>query len=173
MIYTAGKGEVPSFPLGYTTPLPSSRKYWALALKRFMAPTVSCRGGLMELRQPSRQVIQLSQQLFASQNPKPNQPQTPETVTRESTCKAGSSVASSSYGPLHALPAPGCPYVQWSYTQPSTLRSLGQALGHGLCWGSWPAMPSPSLTLLQLPRSVPLATFQANSTPCKQLSILQ
>lgn len=66
-------------------------------------------------------------------------PKPPETVTWEGVCKAGSSVASSSYGPLHPLPVLSCLYTQWSYSQPSTRGSIGRSSGHGLCWGSWPA----------------------------------
>lgn len=100
---------------------------------------------------------------------KPNQtkpntnhlPKPPETVTREGICKAGCSVASSSYEPSHPLPVLGCLDTQWSYPQPGTHSSLGQSLGHGLCWGSWPAkhlaqpLTDPTLAARDFPGSGP------------------
>lgn len=66
MIYIPDK-EVPSFPLDYALFVASPTKYRTSISQLFVAPTVSCRDGLTELRQPSRAVVQLSQQLFASQ----------------------------------------------------------------------------------------------------------
>lgn len=141
-----------------------------------MAPTVSCRGGLMELRQPSRKVMQLSQQLFVSQKTQnkintnqhkstqtmpPTRP--PEMGTWQGTCKAGSRVASGPHGPLQPIPALSCLYTQWAHPQPRL---------QGMAWAGDPGQPSivlsPSLALLWQPR-----VLKANSTPHNQLLILQ
>lgn len=93
----------------------------------------------MELRQPSREVIRLSQEIFASR--KPNQ--TTQTTHTSNHLKLLHERASAKQVAVLPLALTGLHitslHTQWSYLQPSTRSSLSWASGHGLCWGSRPA----------------------------------
>lgn len=127
-----------------------------------MAPTVSCRGGLMELRQPSRKVMQLSQHLFVSQK------------TRNKTHTNHPPPIRNGYMTGHLQSGQqSCLWPSWAFASPpssqlpvrTAVPPRAQVLGHGLCWdpGQPSMVPSPSLTLLWQPR-----VLKANSTPHNQ-----
>lgn len=107
-----------------------------------MAPTVSCRGGLMELRLPSRKLMQLSNNFLCLKKtkPKPTQIYTKHPLSPPPTWNG--------YMTQHLQSGQQtCLWPSWAFAFPpssqlavhTVVPPRAQAQGHGLCWGSWPA----------------------------------
>lgn len=116
----------------------------------------------MELRQASRKVMQLRQQLFVSQKNQNQHKSTQSSLsppaemgTWQGICKVGSRIASGPHGPLHSLPALSSLYTQWLHPEPRL-----EGIAYAGDPGQPSIVPSPSLTLLWQPR-----VLKANSTP--------